>query len=175
MNTLFLVCFLVGLSLSVVSFASAHVKLHVKHGHHGHGARTRLSPFNFAAITAFLTWFGGTGIVPQQLTRLGAALLIAAATVVGVAGGSVINRFLRSLMRREKPLEASTIVGKVAQVTSSIRQGGTGEIVYSLHGTRHAEAARAESGASIDKGSQVVVVRHEKGIAYVNTWDELAN
>ena len=95
--------------------------------------------------------------------------------VAGIAGGSVINRFLRSLMRREKPLEASTIVGKVAQVTSSIRQGGTGEIVYSLHGTRHAEAARAESGASIDKGSQVVVVRHEKGIAYVSTWDELAN
>jgi len=183
MNTLFLVCFLVGLSLSVVSFVSGldrinvfdqifghghHVKVHVKHS-------ARVSPFNMAAITAFLTWFGGAGIVLQQVTRLGAASLVGASAVTGLAGGSVINRFLRSLMRREKPLEASTIVGKIAQVTSSIREGGTGEIVYSLHGTRHAEAARAESGASIDKGVQVVVVRHEKGIAYVSTWDELAN
>ena len=186
MNTLFLVCFLVGLSLSVVSFVSGldrinvfdqifghghHVKLHLRH--HQHGAR--VSPFNMAAITAFLTWFGGAGIVLQQITRLAGALLVGACAVVGLAGGSVVNRFLRSLMRSEKPLEASTIVGKIARVTSAIREGGTGEIVYSLHGTRHVEAARAESGASIEKGAQVVVVRHEKGIAYVNTWDELAN
>jgi membrane protein implicated in regulation of membrane protease activity len=174
MNTLFLVCFLVGLSLSVVSFMSGH-HLHVmKHGHHGHGLRGRLSMFNMAAITAFLAWFGGSGIVLQQVTHLGLLPLTGASVVVGIAGGSAINRFLRSLMSREKPLEASTIVGKVAQVTSPIREGGTGEIVYSLHGTRHAEAARAESGASIEKGSQVVVIRHEKGIAYVSTWDELS-
>src|SRR5437867_8859943 len=113
MNTLFLVCFLVGLSLSVVSFASAHLKLHVKHGHHGHGTRARLSPFNFAAITAFLTWFGGAGMLLQQLTPFGAALLLTAAAVVGIAGGSLINRFLRSLIRREKPLQQSTMVGKI--------------------------------------------------------------
>ena len=65
------------------------------------------------------------------------------------------------------------MVGKVAKITSPIRAGGTGEIVYSLHGTRHAEAARAESGAGIEKGSKVVVVRHEKGIAYVSPLDEL--
>ena len=186
MNTLFLVCFLVGLSLSVVSFVSGldrinvfdqifghghHVKISVKHVHH-HGAR--VSPFNMAAITAFLTWFGGAGIVLQQVAHLGTAALAGTSAVAGLAGGSVVNRFLRSLMRREKPLEASTIVGKVAQVTSSIREGGTGEVVYSMHGTRHVEAARSDHGTAIEKGSQVVIVRHEKGIAYVSTWDELS-
>ncbi len=184
MNTLFLVCFLVGLSLSVVSFVSGldrinvfdqifghghHMRLRVKHGHHG----SRVSPFNMAAITAFLTWFGGTGLVLLQLTRLTQPLLIGASVAVGIVGGSVINRFLRGLMRSEKPLEASTLVGKTAQVTSPIREGGTGEIVYILHGTRHAEAARSESGQAVEKGTQVVIVRHEKGIAYVSTWDEL--
>src|SRR6266850_1124088 len=187
MNTLFLVCFLVGLSLSVVSFVSGldrinvfdqifghghHVKISVKHGHQHHGAR--VSPFNMAAITAFLTWFGGAGIVLQQVTRLGPSILIVTSAVAGIAGGSVINRFLRSLMRREKPLEASNILGKIAQVTSSIREGGTGEVVYSMHGARHVEAARADSGVPIEKGAQVVIVRHEKGIAYVSTWDELS-
>jgi membrane protein implicated in regulation of membrane protease activity len=175
MNTLFLVCFLVGLSLSVVSFSMTHFNLHLGH-HHGpghHGPRSRLSIFNMAALTAFLTWFGGAGLLLQQVTQLATPPLVGAALVSGVAGGSVINRFLRSLARSERPLEASTIIGKVAQITSPIRAGGTGEVVYSLHGTRHAEAARAESGAAIDKGTQVVIVRHEKGIAYVSTWDEL--
>ena len=143
------------------------------HGHHGHGARSRLSPINMTAITAFLTWFGGAGIVLAQVTPLGALPITVGAIVVGVAGGSAVNRFVRSLLRRERPLQPSSIVGKVAKVTSPIRAAGTGEIVYSLHGTRHAEAARAESGAAIEKGTQVVVIRHEKGIAYVSTWDEL--
>src|SRR5437667_437454 len=62
-----------------------HVKVHVKHS-------ARVSPFNMAAITAFLTWFGGTGIVLQQVTRFGAASLIGTSAVAGLAGGSVINR-----------------------------------------------------------------------------------
>ena len=174
MNTLFLVCFLVGLSLSALAFLSGHHGgIHWKHGHHGHGPRARLSPFNISAITAFLTWFGGAGLILDQVTPLGALPVGALSAIVGIAGGSVVNRFVRSLVRSEKPLEASTIIGKIAQVTSPIREGGTGEIVYSLHGTRHAEAARAESGAPVDKGVQVVIVRHEKGIAYVSTWDEL--
>ena len=99
MNTLFLVCFLVGLSLSVVSFASTHLNLHMKHGHHGHGPRARISPFNMAAITAFLTWFGGAGIVLQQVTPLGTPPLVVASAVAGIAGGTVVNRFLRLLLR----------------------------------------------------------------------------
>ena len=175
MNTLFLVCFLVGVSLSVFSFASAHHLHFMKHGHghHGLGPRSRLSAINMITITAFLTWFGGAGLVLAQLTPLGALPVSGAAVIAGIAGGSVINRFIRSLVRRERPLEPSTIVGKVARITSPIRAGGTGEIVYSLHGTRHAEAARAESGTGIDKGTKVVVVRHEKGIAYVSSIDEL--
>ena len=173
MNTLFLVAFLVGLSLSVFSFAFAHHLHFMKHVHHGRGARSRLSAINMTAITAFLTWFGGAGLVLAQVTPLGALPVAGAAVVVGIAGGSAVNRFVRSLVRSERPLEPSSMVGKVAKVTSPIRAGGTGEIVYSLHGTRHAEAARAESGAGIEKGSKVVVVRHEKGIAYVSPLDEL--
>ena len=39
MNTLFLVCFLVGLSLSVISFGAAHWNLHHIAHHHIHGPR----------------------------------------------------------------------------------------------------------------------------------------
>ena len=35
--------------------------------------------------------------------------------------------------------------------------------------------ARAETGAAIPKGVEVIVTRYEKGIAYVRPWDELTD
>jgi hypothetical protein len=61
----------------------------------------------------------------------------------------------------------------VGTITSTVRQGGTGEMVFVLNGSRNVLAARSESGAPIEKGSEVVVMRFEKGIAYVSTWNEL--
>ena len=181
MNTVYLVCFLVGLSLSVVSFASGLHRIHLHHGHHAkigakhgrHGRDGRVSPFNLAAITAFLAWFGGAGLVLQQATPLRALPVALVAAVTGAGGGHLVNRFLRALLRREKPLQATSMNGTIAQVTSPIRAGGTGEVVYSMNGTRHVAAARALNGGAIDKGTEVVVIRHEKGIAYVSTWAEL--
>ena len=40
--------------------------------------------------------------------------------------------------------------------------------------TRHVTGARAENGAAIAKGVEVMVTRYEKGIAYVRPWDELS-
>ena len=55
-----------------------------------------------------------------------------------------------------------------------IREGGTGEIIYSQGGTRRTCGARAENGNAIVKGSEVVVTRYDKGIAYVRLWEEMA-
>jgi hypothetical protein len=59
-------------------------------------------------------------------------------------------------------------------VTVPIRAGGTGEIVYSQEGTRRSAGARSDSGAPIPRGSEVVVTRYDRGIAYVRLWEELA-
>jgi len=47
-------------------------------------------------------------------------------------------------------------------------------LIYSQEGTRRVAGARAETGAAIPKGTEVVVTRYEKGIAYVRPWEELA-
>ena len=73
--------------------------------------------------------------------------------------------------RRQK-LPTSEMM-RAARVTSSIREGGTGEIVFSMNGTRHVAAARSDTGQALGKGAEVVVVRSERGIAYVSTWEEL--
>jgi hypothetical protein len=66
------------------------------------------------------------------------------------------------------------MVGVLGKLSMPIRPGGTGELIYAQGGTRRVAGARAESGAAIGKGAEVVVTRYEKGIAYVRPWDEFS-
>ncbi len=66
------------------------------------------------------------------------------------------------------------MVGVLGRVSVSIRESGTGEIIYSQAGTRRTCGARCENGNAVAKGSEVVVTRYEKGIAYVRLWTEIS-
>jgi hypothetical protein len=176
-TNIFVVCFLAGLGLSAVSFAGFghhHGGHHGGHHHGHHHGSHRASSLNLVAITAGLVWFGGGGLLMQRLTPLAAPLIVAGAAVIGLAGGSLINRVINALARRESTAEALTMVGTIARTTIPIRAGdGTGEIVFTHQGTRQVAGARSDSGHEVGKGAEVVVTRYEKGIAYVATWDEL--
>jgi hypothetical protein len=67
------------------------------------------------------------------------------------------------------------VQGVVGRVSSTILPGGTGEIVYSLGGTRHADGARSETAEQLERGTEVVILRMEKGIAYVERWAKFAD
>jgi hypothetical protein len=190
MTTLFVVCFIAGLGLSVVSFVSGlqHVTifdsifhgqrvLHLPHAmrHAGMKKARTGSPVNAAAITAFLTWFGGGGLLLERLTPLSLPLIVTGAVVVGMAGGTLINSAINALARRETVAVSLSMVGVIGRTVVPIREGeGTGEIVFTHAGTRRVAGARSEHGRAIAKGTEVIVTRYEKGIAYVTTWDELA-
>jgi hypothetical protein len=62
--------------------------------------------------------------------------------------------------------------GTIGRLSVAIREGGTGELVYSKGGTRRVAGARSEDGKPLERGAEVVVVRHERGIAYVQSFDE---
>ena len=66
------------------------------------------------------------------------------------------------------------MVGVLGRLSMPIREGGTGELIYSQAGTRRVCGARSEDGAAISKGTEVVVTRYEQGIAYVRRWSELS-
>ena len=62
----------------------------------------------------------------------------------------------------------------MARVSDSIREGGgIGEILFTQTGARRSAAARSESGLSIPRGTEVVVLRYDRGIAYVSPIAEL--
>lgn len=186
MITLFVVCFVAGLGLSVVSFVSGLERVtlfdHLFHGHRvihlpralRHAGSKRTSMINAAAITAFLTWFGGGGLLLERLTALATPLLIACASVIGLSGASLINAVINALARRESTAESLSMIGVIGRVVVTIRErDGTGEIVFTHAGTRRVAAARSDSGRGIAKGTEVVVTRYQRGIAYVALWEEL--
>jgi hypothetical protein len=62
----------------------------------------------------------------------------------------------------------------LGKLSVPIRERGTGELIYSQAGTRRVCGARSEDGSAIAKGTEVVVTRYEKGIAYVRLWSEMS-
>ena len=65
------------------------------------------------------------------------------------------------------------MTGTLGRISMPVREGGTGELIYSQQGTRRSCGARSEDGSAIDRGTEVVVMRYDKGIAYVRRWDEI--
>jgi membrane-bound ClpP family serine protease len=178
-ESFYLTCFLVGLLLTIASFAFGthfhlpsipHLHLHVPHGHHG------MTPFNLTTILMFLTWFGGAGYVMTHSRSAAAGLAFTVAMVVGFAGGALMYLFMaRVFIANEHPLreEDYEMIGILGHVSSPIRPTGTGEVIYTQQGTRRSCGARSEDGRPIERGAEVVVMRYEKGIAYVRRFDEL--
>jgi len=186
----YLICFGVGTLWSVASLLMGGMHLghgghgHAGHGHHGHPHAghsssglaswlgTLLTP---GCIAVFLAWFGGVGYLLTRHSALGLGADLAIAVLVGLAGAFLLGAFLRWLLSHEQPLEATDteIVGMLGRVSSTIRPGGVGEMIFVRDGSRRAVPARGEDGNEISRDEEVVVTRYEKGIAYVRTWAAL--
>ncbi len=191
MSDFYLICFLVGFSLSVIGAltGAAHLHIHVPHLHFGHGVHLGgghaagghgggASVLNFGTMVAFVMWFGAGGYLLTRFSTLWFLLALGAALLCGLAGAACIFLFLTKIASREgealNPADYE-MVGVLGTVTSPIRRGGTGEAVYSQGGARRSAAVRSEDGTAIPKGTEVIVTRYDKGIAYVRRWDELTN
>jgi hypothetical protein len=81
----------------------------------------------------------------------------------------------RVFLANERPLLETDyeMTGVLGRVSSPIRDKGTGELIYTQQGTRRSCAVRSEDGRAIERGTEVVVMRYEKGIAYVKRFEEL--
>jgi hypothetical protein len=136
-----------------------------------------ISPFNFVTFTAFLAWFGGTGYLLTRYSSLWFVVGLGLAVLGGLAGGGIVFWFLSKVLTSEdEHLDPADyeMVGVLGRMSISIREAGTGEIIYSQAGTRRTCGARSENGSVIAKGVEVVVTRYEKGIAYVRPWTEMS-
>jgi membrane protein implicated in regulation of membrane protease activity len=147
---------------------SSAVKAQLSHG--------SPSYFNLSTAMAFLTWFGGAGYILRIYYGAWLPLALALALLAGVAGAAVVFAFLsRVLYASQSILDPKDyyLPGTLARVSSPIRAGGTGEVVYTKGDTRHVAGARSLDGREIGRGVEVVIMRYERGLAYVQRWDDL--
>jgi membrane protein implicated in regulation of membrane protease activity len=177
----YLTCFLVGFGLSLLAVVAGGTHVHLPHlnVHHGihipHAHGANLPWFNFGTLAAFLVWFGGTGYLLQRYYSIWFLVTLAVSILSGIGAAAVVFWFLaKVLMRREAALDPADydMIGVLGKLSNSIRAGGTGELIYSQEGTRRVAGARSEDGTPIPKGSEVIVTRYEKGIAYVRRWED---
>jgi membrane protein implicated in regulation of membrane protease activity len=189
MDTFYLICFGVGLVLSLASVLGGFAHVHIGHLHIGHSAMAQhgtgahgsgsrgLSTVNGFTLTAFLCWFGGVGYLLHRYSIFVAPLVLLLSVVSGVFGAALLWAILfKVLLPRERVLssEDTEMTGVLAKVSDSIRSdGGIGEILFLQTGARRCSAARSDDGRTIERGTEVVVIRYERGIAYVRPWAEL--
>jgi membrane protein implicated in regulation of membrane protease activity len=180
-ESFYLGTFQVGFLLSLVSFVAGAWHGGHFHGHgHGHlcgrgGAGRGLARFNFAAVTAFLAWFGGAGYLLERYSDIWTYLGLVIASASGFGGASIVLWFLGKLTASERPMDPADyeMVGVLGHVTSPIRAHGVGEILYVRDGARKATPARSEDSREVPRGAEVIVTRYERGIAYVRRWEEV--
>ncbi len=192
----YLICFAVGFTFSVLSFLMGghhwhlpfHFHLHgggpVAHGgtHAGHAGshgpgRSIGSFLNPVTLAAFLAWFGGMGYLLTRYSGLAFFAALGLSVFAGLVAAAMVFLFVAKLLTSEEALLDPAdyeMVGVLGRVSAPIREAGTGELIYSQAGTRRVCGVRSEDGVAIAKGTEVVVTRYEKGIAYVRLWSELA-
>jgi len=183
----YLICFVVGLTFSIVSLVAGSIHLHWPHFHFhvgggpAHGASggglRGMGRVNIGTVAAFLAWFGGTGYLLTRYYSVWFLFALGMAVVSGLGGAAMLFLFLaKVLIRQEEALDPADyeMVGVLGKVNSAIRPSGTGEMIFSQAGARRAVAARSQEGLPIPKGTEVVVTHYERGVAYVRPWEELA-
>jgi hypothetical protein len=194
MADFYLAVFIIGFALTMISFATGLAGHSFGHsGDFGHGADGGHGadsggprgghgvgvPFvNFGTITAFLTWFGGIGYLLTAYSQVLAVATVMAALVGGLIGGGIIFVFMAKVLAPDQiPLDPADyhLPGTLGRITVSIPPNGTGEMVYTQAGTRKTVAARGTGGEEIARGTEVVVLRYERGIAYTRPWDQVAD
>ncbi len=178
LDTLLLGTFLFGLLFTIGSLllGVADLGADADGGDHGGGDHGFASFINVSSILAFITWFGGVGYLARNGLGFPWFVALALAIAGGLAAGWVVLWFIRKVLRSpDDTLDPRDFerVGVLARVTSSIRPGGVGEIVWEQRGARMVTSARSASEAPIGRGTEVLILRVDRGMAVVEPFDGL--
>lgn len=118
-----------------------------------------LSPIS---IAAFVTAFGGIGLIATEAFHVDAGGSLIWATV-GAFIISLISHFIFFYVfiapQASTALKASDILGATAEVITPIPAASVGEIAYVALGERHTASARSADGVDIPRGTLVTITK----------------
>jgi membrane protein implicated in regulation of membrane protease activity len=173
---IYLICFGVGLLFTIVSALMGHafggheVHADIGGGAEGHaeaGFDTQdmpgFSPLSPTTIAAFVSAFGGFGIIFSKFDATKSPWISAPLAMLGGFGiAAVVFWLFRTLFRKTQSSSESrvaTLIGLDATIISPIPQNGVGEIAYIQSGSRYTAPARTESGGAVPNGKVVKITR----------------
>ena len=173
MDTVYLICFGVGLVFAVVSaffadvFGGHDVPGHVadSHGEGGFASSEMpgFSPLSPTTLAAFITGFGGFGLVFDRWPATShPAVSATLATIAGLGVAVLVFLLFRKIFSATQSSSegrVAALVGMEATIITPIPQDGVGEIAYVQGGSRYTAPARAEDGFAIINGASVKITR----------------
>lgn len=153
------------------------------HASSGQGASPARSPLSLSlgwalgwlsplTIAGAALWFGAAGLLLEGISTEVAVL---AAVIAAVVGAMLVRAVMASFIRASTPPLQLTGDGAIATVNAAIRDDTPGEVLYTLEGLHRSMPARSVDGTPIPRGTPVVIVRREKGMAWVEPLDPLAD
>jgi membrane protein implicated in regulation of membrane protease activity len=163
--------FLFGLVLTVATLLLGVADLGAHHADAHDGGPLHVS---LGAVLVFLTWLGGAGYIARRAADLPLPVALPAAAILGVGVAYVVQRIAVKLNDPTGSVlnpEEYRLPGTIGRVSSSIRAGGIGEVVYEQGGARHVVGARASEDQALPQGAEIVILRIDRGIATVEAFD----
>lgn len=169
----YLFCLVVGFVFVLLSammghlFGGAHGHVGGSGGHAEAGGDSSDSPgmsiFSPIIMAAFITAFGGFGIMFSEIDAtkrplISTPLSIVGALIVALALVGVLRKVVRASDSSSES-RVSSLPGCAATVISPIPAGGVGEIAYVQAGTRYTAPAREENGQPVATGQSVTISR----------------
>lgn len=171
---IYAVCFGVGLLFTLISAVAGHLfGGHDAHGDLGTGGHAEagydhtgmpgMSAFSPTSIAAFITAFGGFGLILSRLQATKSPWISAPLAMLGgllIAAG-VVSLFTVVFDKTQSSSESriGSLTGTTATTVSPIPENGVGEIAYVQGGIRYTAPARTETGAPISGGQTVKIKR----------------
>lgn len=131
-----------------------------------------LSVIPLSSLAFVMAFFGGAGLV-LGATGASALLTFILAVVIGVVAGGLNSAAFGWIRRNSTSSEMSDreLEGRIGRVLVPISAEHRGQIVLDLAGVRGQMTASPVDGDDIEKGSRVVVVGVERGVAIVTRLD----
>jgi membrane-bound ClpP family serine protease len=121
----------------------------------------QLSPVSPMVLSAFITIFGASGVIMNNLKMTGIKVPLIALGI-GILGGMLVWFVLRAIIRAvsgSSEARVAQLIGQEAEVITPIRGSGFGEIAYVAGGSRYNSRAASMDKSDIERSKIVKIVR----------------
>lgn len=128
-----------------------------------------VSPLKPVTIAAFVTVFGGAGMILLK-NNYSTLISVTAAAVLGLAVSYMLYRFIIVPLYNAQSTSAvsqAVLVGSLAYATLDMKEKEFGKIRYTVEGNTYSAPAKSVDGKVIASGAPVVIIDIKKNTFYV--------